>query len=190
MLTFQLQSGRSPRSLAIADRMRAPLPRSVGDGLAGVMRQGPGSTGDQFARQTEMSMRASFFWRKTQPFGNRPAPARTLHQTGALEAAWTGRGPGARTIHRANGVAIGVDPVRFPQAATLQRSGVTARRITPKARGYVRHAFGVNLRRDKTHFYIQGRPVSVNPLMLDRARKVLVRYFLKGEGAASVGKAA
>lgn len=190
MLTFQLQPGRSPRSLKIAERMRGPLPQSVSLALADVMRRGPGSTGDQFARQTEMAARASLFWKRTQPFGNRPAPARTLHRTGALQAAWTGTGPGAVTDVRANGVRIGVDRVRFPQARMFQRSGVTAIRITPKMRGFVRGAYGVNFRRDKTHVYVEGRPVSVNVVMLDRARKVVVGYFLKGEAASSVPKAA
>jgi hypothetical protein len=189
MLQFQLQPGRSPRSLAIAERMRAPLPASVSLGLAGVMRQGPGSTGDQFARQAEMGARASIFWKRTLPFGNRPAPARTLHRTGGLQAAWTGTGPGAVTETRHNGVRIGVDRVRFPQARMFQRSGVTPIRVTPKSRVYLGMEFGVWLRKDRTHLYVEGRPLSVNTLMLDRARKVVLGYFLKGE-AAAVARAA
>lgn len=185
MLVFQLQEGRSERSLRIRERMEQPLPRHVTEALAGVMRRGPGSVADQFDRQTEMGARASIRWRRTRAFGNRPAPSRTLHRTGALRSAWTG-GAGARTDYRPNGVSIGVDRVRFPQAAVFQRSGITPIPVTRK----MRFALGLNpeigvwLRASTRRLLVQGRPVSVNGVMLDRARKVVMGWYVRGEAAS------
>lgn len=185
MLVFQLQEGRGLRSLQIRERMAGPLPTSVTDELADdVMRRGPGSTQDQFARQTEMGARSSRRWKRTAAFGNRPAPTRTLHRTGALEAAWTG-GPGAITERGPRGVAIGVDRVRFPQASVFQRSGLTPVRVTSKSRIFLGMEFGVWLKASTRRMFIEGRPLSVNPVMLERARRVIVGYYVRGEAVSS-----
>ena len=182
---FQLQEGRAPRTVEIRRRMQAPLPGSVTDGMADTMRTGgPGSVADQFARQTEQAMRVGQRWPRTRDFGSRKAPARTLHDKGALEAAWTGRGAGSRTRRLPNGVEIGVDTRLFPQAAMFQRGGITIIRVTPRARLYLGLTFGVWLRKSTRSLKVEGRPVGVNTAMLGRVKKVVGRYYLHGEAVA------
>jgi hypothetical protein len=183
-ISFHLQEGRAPRTAQIRERMRGPLPRPVTSAMADTARRGPGSAEDQFRHQAEMAMNASFPWKRTLAFGSRPAPRRTLHDKGALEAAWTGRGAGSVTRHGPNGVTIGVDSRVFPQARMLQRAGITFIRVTPKSRLYLGLAFGVWLRKSTRHIKVQGRRVSMNRTILGRARKPVSRYYLHGETAS------
>ena len=186
-LAFQLVEGRAPRTAEIRERMQAPIPAGVKQALAdrAIRKGGPGSIADQYARQAEMSRSVSSMWKRTQPFGRQPAPKRTLHRSGALESAWTG-GPGAITDLASDpyGVAVGVDTRRFPQAAMLQRQGVTMIRVTPKMRAYVGLTFGVWFKRTTTRLKVEGRPVSMNREILGRARTILQRHYLRGEVAA------
>lgn len=191
-ILFQLREGRAPRTAEIRRRMQAPLPVGVLEQLAETVRRGgPGSVQDQFRRQAETGMTSSSFWKRTEPFGSRPAPSRTLHRTGSLEAAWLGNGPAAITeTNRANTVRIGVDARIMPQAAVFQRAGVTMIRVTPKMRAYVGLNFGVWMRRSTTRVRVEGRPVALNRATLGRARKIVSRYYLHGEAVAGAGRAA
>lgn len=192
-LIFHLQEGRAQRTAQIRGRMQAPLPQSTLLNVAETIRRGgPGSIQDQFRRQAETGMRSSSFWKRTQPFGRRPAPARTLRRTGSLEAAWLGTGAASITeTSRANTVRVGVDARLMPQAAVFQRSGITVIQVTPKMRLYVGANFGVWMKRSTTRIKVEGRPVALNRDTLGRARKIVQGYYLHGEGAATaVRKAA
>lgn len=190
-LVIQLQEGRAPRTAAIRERMLAPLPDEVIQELGGIIRVGSGSIADQYARQAEMRKAASFPWKRTQDFGNRRAPARTLHRSGALEDAWTGRGPGGFVRRRgARGVEVGVDSARFPQARMFQRGGITMIRVTPRMRALVGMEFGVWMRRDTARVKVEGRPVAMNREILRRARRPVVSYFNHGLSGARQRRAA
>ncbi len=190
-LLFQLQMGRGNRSEQIRQRMLSPLPASVASELVAIIRRGgEGSVEDQFHRQAEMNRNVSVPWKRTQDFGTRKAPARTLHDKGSYEAAWTGRGPGGYEQHMAHGVRVGVDRSRFPQVAVFQRSGITPIRVTDKMRGYLARAYGVHLKRSTTTLKVEGRPVSMNRGITSRARPVITRYFLHGDKAAAPAVAA
>lgn len=187
IIRFALVEGRAPKRFAeIRARMQAPLPGAVTEQLAtGMRRGGAGSVEDQYRRQAEMSQDASFPWKRTRAFGSRRAPSRTLHDTGALEAAWTGRGAGSVTRHLPHGVEIGVDSRLFPQAIVFQRRRVTVIPVTAKSRMYLGLTFGVWLRKSTRQLHVEPRRVGVNRGMTRRGRSTVGRYFLHGETSAA-----
>lgn len=186
-LVFQLQPGRGPRRTAqINERMLAPLPQSIGAALAEAIQRGRNcaSVEEQFRRQTEIGRGVTLPWKRTRPFGTRPAPARTLHATGALEAAWTGRGAGSVVHFTGRSVSVGVDRVQFPQVTVFQRRSPTLIRVTPKMRMFLGMEFGVWLRSATTSITVDPRRVAINGQILDRARRIVTSYFLRGEAVA------
>jgi hypothetical protein len=185
-LVFSLVEGRAPRTAVIRERMEAPLPRGLKQAIAdrAIRKGGPGSIEDQFRRQAEMGRLSSAPWLRTQDFGSRKAPARTLHRSGALEAAWTG-GPGSVTlVDEPHTIGVGVDSKRFPQAAMFQRNGITVIPITRRMRMFVGMTFGVWFKASKQRILVQGRPVAINREILSRARPMVQGYFLRGQVAA------
>lgn len=166
----------------IQRRLSAPLGGGTDRHVIGAMRQGAGSVGDQSERQATMRANGSVkAWPKTKPFGNRPAPAKTLRMTGRYLAAWTGGNAGGLSQVGTDRVAIGVDTRVFPQAAVFQSNAATRIPITAKMRRFVAAKFGVNFRRSKTHVVVEPRPFAVNPTMLRRVRQILVTYVLTGK---------
>lgn len=156
------------------------------------MRFAPGGgVATQYASQAEISMGGLLPWPKTHAFGTRPAPLRTLHESGALESGWLG---GAGSISRAtpNSFAIGVSAAAFPQARVFQAQGPTV--IRPRKMGKRGRSamawrlgmlFGVWLSEERLRqgLVIQPRRVSINREML-RAVRAEIRSYLLGKQQA------
>jgi hypothetical protein len=159
------------------------------------MRLGKGSLAAQFAAQAEFKFRGGRVpWKRTERFGNRPPPPKTLQRTGALKRAWTGRGSGSITIKSPNKVTIGVNTTLFPQAPVFQRLGLTIVRpdsSKPVTRGRTAMGWTLGLRfgawiseaRLKRGLAIEGRRLSVNPVMMSRAKKSLLGWIVTGENS-------
>ncbi len=195
VVSLHLVEGRAKIFIDIRKRMKAPMKGGGGLVVAHIMRQGPGSVDDQFKQSSEFTdTGAQIPWKKTQPFGNRPAPAKTLIRTGRLRAAWTGRGAGALTRITAKRVMIGPDPKRFPQAGMFQRIGWTI--IRPKKMGkggrtkmhwFLGMTYGVWISeaRLKRGLRIEGRRVGVNPKMMKRASVALRDFLISGNASTA-----
>lgn len=183
-ISVNVKVGTAARFDDVLARAEAPFAGETGRAIAAAMRTGPGSTGEQFAGSREISMSGSTAWRKTQPFGRRPAPARTLVRSGALEAAWTGAGAGATSRFGPKSVAIGVDTNVFPQAAVFQsRNGAVVRARKKGARGlpamywFLGMQYGVwcdPWKLASTGFLIRPRAVSINPQVLARVQGIVI----------------
>lgn len=195
LISLQFKPGPNsaglPRFAAIEKRLGDLRP--AGDAVLSAMRKGPGSVGAQFSAQAEDSLNGLRPWPKTHAFGRRPAPSRTLRDTGKLENAWTG-GSGSVARVTPNSFAIGVDTGVVPYAGVFQSQ--TPTRVRAKkmgARG--RYAmgwmlgmkFGVWLsnKRLEEGFLIQPRRVGVNKTMLGRVRNVLVSFVTRGTTAVA-----
>ena len=198
LVSIQLRPGRGRRFDEIRTRLQRPLAGRGGTIVAQVMRKGEGSVAAQFKAETELLFRGGRSpWKRTQPFGRRAAPAKTLQRTGALRRAWTGDGPGSLTMTRANRVTIGVDTARFPQAAMFQRLGLTL--VRPKQAGPrgrsamgwflgMRYGVWISEARLKRGLAIEGRRVSINPAMMKRVKVSLLDWIVTG--TASIARAA
>lgn len=118
---------------AAAAKAAAPFSGATGSAVVQVMRTGKGSVRDQFVAQTEERESGSQAWPKTKAFGTQPAPARTLHRTGTLQAAWEGMQGGTATRSDAS-VSIGVDESVVPYAGIFQRRTAARWRANPAHR--------------------------------------------------------
>jgi hypothetical protein len=168
-------------------RQRLPLSPAVTRELASrVMRQGGGSVAEQRRRQaTQTASGAEVPWQRSKPFGAQPAPARTLHQTGALDAQWAGVGPGAITEATSAKITIGVTGY----GALFQRPGPWLVRAKRLARGgklamqvYLGLAKGAWIRSETLRRGLRNVPrrVSISRRMLTRAGTALIRYLPTG----------
>ncbi len=194
-ISVNVRIGDAARFDDIVARAEAPFAGETGLAIAGAMREGPGSTGAQFAGSVELGFNGSRTWPRTQPFGNRAAPARTLVRSGALESAWTGRGAGATTRIGAKNVAIGVDGQLFPQARVFQSTnGAVVRAKKKGARGlpamywFLGMQYGVWVSPWKLAsegFLIRPRAVSLNNAMLGRVQKIVIESLTGKPGKAS-----
>lgn len=190
------------RALKFFEKVKKRMNRPFASGgylvAAHVMRNGSGSVSEQF-RTTTYHTRggARVSWKKTKAFGRLPAPKRTLHRTGSLEAAWTARGSGSFTAHTGTKVVIGVDSRRFPQADRLQSISATLTRPRKKgAQGrsrmhwFLGMRFGVWIsdRRLNMGLRVDPRRLGINPEMMKRV-SVAMREFIrtgKASGAKSI----
>lgn len=85
-----------------------------------ILRFGPRGFEQQFEDSTEYRDRTSTPWAPTKPFGNRPAPAKTMVGTGAYRSGWLGRGPGGYVNRKDNQITVGVQKTIFPQVLIHQ----------------------------------------------------------------------
>lgn len=169
-------------------RQRLPLsPAITRELVSRVMRQGGGSVAEQRRRQaTQTAGGAEIPWERSKPFGAQPAPARTLHQSGALDAQWAGVGPGAITDATPAKITIGVTG----HGALFQRPGAWLVRAKRLARGGKRYAMQVYLglakgawiRSETLRRGLRNVPrrVSISRRMLTRAGTALIRYLPTG----------
>lgn len=139
---------------------------------------------DEFASQSWNSPSGGRrSWERTKVFGTRPAPTRTLDATGALRAAWAGRGAGA--IFRVSGdrAEFGVAGSVFPGASTLrggagdQISTAPIRIVVTNARrSFLRHRFGVYIKKKFTTH--KPRPhATVNPEVRTRLTTIVSAHI-------------
>lgn len=124
-------------------------------------------------------------WQRTRPFGTRAAPSRTLHDTGALRNAWTGRGAGSIRRISKDRVVLGVSASLFPQASLLRggsgeniRTTPTRIRVTPRMRAAVRYKYNVNFKRNTKTISVTPRPhATSNPEVRSRFRAILSAHI-------------
>lgn len=109
-----------------------PFDQGRGLQVAKIMRTGPKGVYRQFVDQTEYRGTSAIPWVRTKPFGNRPAPRKTLLGTGLYRSAWLGGAGGTEKI-TASSVEIGVDRGLFPQVR-IHQSRNASTTIKPKAR--------------------------------------------------------
>lgn len=154
------------------------------------MRFGPGSITDQFNREAEGTQFGYIQWPRTKPFGNRPAPAKTLQRTGSLLRAWQGTGPGSLPDNNIGGntFVVGVDTTMFPGAGVFQ--GYAPAIVRPKKqaktrkgsamRYYLGKAFGVWISeaRLQSGLVIPNRRVNASPEMRARVADILARWLI------------
>lgn len=180
----------------IRKRLKSPLTGGGGLLVAQAMRRGPGSVDDQFRQQSTFPRGGGRIrWKKTKPFGNRPAPAMTLVRSGGLWAAWTGRGAGSVMRRSARRVVIGVDSRRFPQAGRLnafQAVYSKARKTGAQGKSAMHWLLGMKYgvwisdKKLRTKgLKVMPRRVSVNPIMLKRATLRLTQYMVDGHAGSA-----
>lgn len=124
-------------------------------------------------------------WARTQPFGNRPPPSRTLDSSGALRAAWAGRGAGRIERISADRAEFGVAGSVFPGASTLRGgAGDTVSTadilipVTHRRRAFVRHKFSVFLANRTTFTRHRPRPhATVNPEVRTRLTTIISAHI-------------
>jgi len=189
---YIVQPGKGANFKSIAARAAKPFAGDAGRIVARVMRQGPGSVGDQFAQQATIGASGTVVnWVPSKPFGRKPAPSQTLMGKGRLRAAWQGEGAGAVTITETNRVAIGVDRRVVPYAAVFQSRTATTVRANPgnrtksgqlAMRMFLGMQYGAWISEAKllSGLVIQPRPLAVNPIMEGRATAVVRAYILTG----------
>lgn len=130
---------RNALTKKIASRLRGgksvlerPLLDSRGKQAVKLLRFGTKGISDQFKDQTEYRGSGSTPWDKTQPFGTRKAPRKTMQASGNYRAAWLGGAGGLENIS-ANAIEIGVDRGQFKQVAIHQGSAASVK-VFPKSR--------------------------------------------------------
>jgi hypothetical protein len=192
-----LSPGRGKRFEAIKKRLKKPYQGGGATMVANAIRFGEGSIQEQFKTTTYYTRRgARVPWKPTKPFGNRPAPKRTLHRTGALERAWLGRDAASITRWSGNRLLLGVSTARFPHAGVFQK--VSATLIRPKKMGKRgRYAMGWKLgltygvwisnRRLEMGLRIDPRRVGVSPRAVQRANASLRDFIITGKAKGSGG---
>lgn len=172
-----------------------------------IMRIGPGSVGEQFDQEAEQVGTSTLKWPKTKPFGNRPAPAKTLQRSGALRAAWLG-GAGAYDITSQNAFGFGVTHALIPYARVHQSLSPTVVRSRKQARnrkGTAMHYFlgltygaWISEERLRRGLVIPPRRVGIGETMKKRVANFLVDWVLGlgpsrsefGPGGSSLSQAA
>ena len=130
---------RNALTKKIASRLRGgkkilerPLLDSRGKQAVKLLRFGTRGISDQFKDQTEYRGTGSTPWDKTQDFGTRKAPRKTMQASGTYRAAWLGGTGGVENIS-ANAIEIGVDRGKFKQVAIHQGSAPFVK-VYPKKR--------------------------------------------------------
>ena len=130
---------RNALTKKIASRLRGgkkilerPLLDSRGKQAVKLLRFGTRGISDQFKDQTEYRGTGSAPWEKTQDFGTRKAPRKTMQASGGYRAAWLGGAGGVENIS-ANAIEIGVDRGKFKQVAIHQGSAPFVK-VYPKKR--------------------------------------------------------
>ena len=107
-----------------------PLNSTRGAEAIRILRFGTRGIRSQFADQTEYREKSAIPWARTKPFGNKPAPKKTMHGSGGYRAAFLGGGGSIQKI-TANSVEVGVDPVAFPMVK-IHQGRYASRRVKPK----------------------------------------------------------
>ncbi len=169
-------------------RKRLPLTQAITREIANrAMRQGGGSVAEQRRRQeTQTASGARIPWERSKPFGDQPAPARTLHRSGSLDAQWAGIGPGAITRATSTKIEIGVSGY----GALFQRQAAWLVKAKRLARGSNRLAMQLYLGMVRGAWISEAklrqglrnvpRRVSVSRRMLVRIGNALIRYLPTG----------
>ena len=185
------QNSTSPRSLGAIQRRLADL-SPTGEFVHKTMRFGPGSIDAQFAAEAEMPAGGgSNPWAKTKPFGNRPAPAKTLQRSGRLRGAWLGQAAGAISESTPNSFYVGVDSALYPPAGVFQSLTPTVVKPKKLAKGgkgsamryFLGLTFGVWISeaRLRAGLVIPPRRVGASPVMQQRVANLLKNWIV-GEG--------
>jgi hypothetical protein len=169
----------------IENRLKRPLVDPVGKRVVEVMRFGPGSVADQRRRQLYLSASGGVQpWPRSKAFGNRPAPARSLHRTGNLDAQWAGRAAGSFEAIKPDRVQIGIQgygAVHQRERSTTvraRRRGKTGRLSMQVTLGLTFGAW-ISARKLLAGLVIPPRRVGVSPEMLRRAAEVVVRGLVQ-----------
>lgn len=158
-----------------------PFDQGRGLQVAKIMRMGPKGVYRQFVDQTEYRGTSAIPWVRTKPFGNRPAPRKTLLGTGLYRSAWLGGAGGTEKI-TASSVEIGVDRGLFPQVRIHQsRSAKTKIKPTVRMRWFLGLTYGVWLSKAtmRKGLSIARRRVSVAA----ETRKAAVLFLRREVGA-------
>ncbi len=102
-------------------------------------------------------------WQKTGPFGNEPAPAKTLQRSGSLLAAWLGGAGSFQRIEQQQasfgitGMVARIASVHRGQGTQADARVPTRIAVTPKMRVFLGVVKGVWLRKTTTHITIPKR---------------------------------
>lgn len=180
--------GRSAKRFdEIKARMKDPM-RSAGPAVVKVMRVGPGSTSDQFRRQTHLTGAVAIPWKRTRAFGSRAKPAKTLNVTGTLAEAWAGRNGYSYSEVDSRRVSVGVLPsLRYAGIfQARQDTIVRARKRTSKGKLAMRMFLGMEYgvwipeRTLLRGLRIVPRRVGIGTQLEKRARAVVKKYLLTG----------
>lgn len=141
-----------------------------------IVREGRAMVSEEFEKQSYRQPSGGFVaWDKTKPFGNREAPNKTLHRTGALRGAWEGGAGGYEEVTRTFatfgvlGLGRYVDAVR--EGANIP--------VTRKMRLFLGLEFGVWMRADRKTIRIQPRrhaDLEKSVEFAERAAAILAEY--------------
>lgn len=165
--------------LGVGSRVAAaPMEGQRGKRFVGLARFGDGGVRDQFAQERGQTSRGMENWPATKPFGTRKAPRKTLQRSGAYRSAWLG-GAGSVTRINPRSFSIGVDSSMFPQATVFQSARGRRINVTPKMRGFVRYAFGVNFRKKTKSFLVPRRAIGIGSKVKRTIAKALKDEVMK-----------
>lgn len=112
--------------------LQKPLAETRAQQAAKLLRFHVRGIRDQFTAQAEMRGATTSPWAKSQPFGTKKAPSRTMQGSGDYRRAWLG-GAGSTETVSTNSVTIGVEREMFPQVAIHQGSRMSTT-VYPKKR--------------------------------------------------------
>lgn len=191
LISIRMAQGSSP-----AERWHELLKRSedlrpAHDGALATMRNGgEGSTFDQASSQAERTRGGAVLpWKRTQPFGRRPMPIRTLLASGRYRAAITSKAAGTIEIREPHRVGFTLDPTVFPQWRIFQASSPTVIRAKSAHRArngrlamqiFLGLTYGVWIREAKLleGLIVEPRRISTNHPMRRRVAEVYRAYLV------------
>ena len=174
--------------------LKTPFSGSTGRASIEAVRFGPGGFARQFADEAEYYNQTKTPWPRTQPFGSRPAPSKTLVGKGRLRAAWLGGSGAIGKIEFGKRITVGVSGASVPYAGVFQSDIPTIVRAKKKTKSgqyamriFLGLTFGVWITNDKAKLgmVIRPRRVNVNREMVLN----IVRIIAEDANAAVAGKA-
>lgn len=187
-VTVKATGGFQSKVRAIAEEMRAPMRGQLGQEVVKAMRR---VVNQEFSQGGGFRINGGIQrWRKSKPFGNRPAPSTPLGGTsGSIARAWAGgEGGFSNVIEGGTGVEIGVSGhpkfrVHRGGNESINAGGVTV--IRPKSGDKMRYklglSFGVWISRARLErgLQIPTRPHAQASLRLSEEVKKVVAKRLK-----------
>jgi len=181
--TITLVPGKTKRFIGIRKRMLEGLAKGAGVAVMDQMQlRSNGSIDVQFRTETTISGTGNITWPKTKPFGNKPAPAKTLQRTGALYRAWTGKSNNTIRRKSKGKVEVGAGGnvalrARIFQSGRRGGGGPVKQKVTAKQQAFLSGRFGVWF---PIGYEIVNpmRPVAVNKRMVNDSAQAAMKYFV------------
>lgn len=191
LISIRMAPGAPPGARWDEIARRAKDLRPAHDAALATMRNGgAGSTFDQASSMaTHTQFGGVLQWKRTQPFGRRPMPLRTLLRSGRYRAAITSKAAGTIEIREPHRVGFTLDGSVFPQWKVFQATAPTI--IRAKTANRARNGrlmmqvvlglfYGawISERKLLEGLVVEPRRISTNPPMRRRVAEVFRAYLV------------